>query len=217
MSDERLRVDVTDEIRWDPKIDGRAIAVSVDDGIVTLRGTVGSYFEKREAKKAAERIWGVKWVDADHLDVRFLENFVQDDVDLRGSVLQALMLDSLVPSTIDVKVKDGVVTLTGTAEWQFQREEAETTAGKVTGVTEVDDHVDLLNPAPKADDVEHSIEKAFKRSAKVDAKGISVTTDYGTVKLAGTVTSWAEHDDALAAAWAAPGVTKVEDLLQVDY
>jgi osmotically-inducible protein OsmY len=122
MSDERLRVDVTDEIRWDPKIDGRAIAVSVNDGIVTLRGTVGSYVEKREAKKAAERIWGVKWVDVDHLDVRFLESFVQDDVDLRGSVLQALMLDSLVPSTIDVKVNDGVVTLTGTAEWQFQRE-----------------------------------------------------------------------------------------------
>jgi osmotically-inducible protein OsmY len=217
MRDEQLRIDVTDEIRWDPKIDGQAIAVSVGDGIVTLRGTVGSYVEKREAKKAAERIWGVKWVDADQLDVRFLDNFVHDDADLRGSVLQALMLDSLVPSTIDVKVDNGVVTLTGTAEWQFQREEAETTAGRVIGVTEVDDHVDLLNPEPKAADVAHSIEKAFKRSAKVDAKGISVTTDNGTVRLAGTVTSWAEHDDALAAAWAAPGVTKVEDLLEVDY
>jgi osmotically-inducible protein OsmY len=61
------------------------------------------------------------------------------------------------------------------------------------------------------------IEKALKRSAKLDAKGISVSTNDGTVKLAGTVTSWAEHDDALAAAWSAPGVTKVEDLLTVDY
>jgi osmotically-inducible protein OsmY len=216
MSDDQLTADVTDELRWDPKIDGEAIAVSVDDGKVTLRGTVGSYLEKREAKKAAERVFGVKWVDND-LDVRFLDNFAQDDADLRGSVLQALMLNSLVPSTIDVKVEDGVVTLTGTAAWQFQREEAETTAGKVTGVFEVDDHVELLSPAPKAEDVEHSIKSAFKRSAKLDANSISVSTDNGTVRLAGTVTSWAEHDDALAAAWAAPGVTKVEDLLRVEY
>jgi osmotically-inducible protein OsmY len=132
MSDDVLRVDVTDEIRWDPKIDGEAVAVSVDDGIVTLRGTVGTYAEKREAKKAAERVWGVKAVHND-LDVRFLDNFEHDDAELRGSVMQALMLDSLVPSTIDVKVEDGVVTLTGTAGWQFQREEAESTAGKVDG------------------------------------------------------------------------------------
>jgi len=216
MSDEVVRVDVTDEIRWDPRIDAEGIAVSVEDGIVTLRGTVGTYLEKREAKKAAERVWGVKSVNND-LDVSFLDTFGHDNDYLRGSVLQALMLDSLVPSSIDVKVDDGVVTLTGTAEWQFQREEAEAVAGKVTGVIEVDDHIDLLNPAPKAGDVESSIKSAFKRSAKLDAKGISVTTDNGTVRLAGAVTSWAEHDDALAAAWAAPGVTKVEDLLRVEY
>jgi osmotically-inducible protein OsmY len=150
------------------------------------------------------------------LEVSVAENLAVADADLRARVLQALMLNSLVPKTIDAKVNDGVVALTGTAEWQFQREEAEAVAGKVTGVIEVDDLIDLVNPAPKADDVESSIKSAFKRSAKLDAHGISVTTDNGTVRLAGAVTSWSEHDDALAAAWAAPGVTKVEDLLRVE-
>ena len=51
-----LTADVSDELFWDPKLDSTAIAVSADDGRVTLRGTVGSLREKREARKAAERV-----------------------------------------------------------------------------------------------------------------------------------------------------------------
>src|SRR5262249_46246829 len=59
MNDDELVGHVTDELAWDPKIDGEAVAVSADDGTVMLRGTVGSLREKLEARKAAERVHGV--------------------------------------------------------------------------------------------------------------------------------------------------------------
>jgi len=62
-----------------------------------------------------------------------------------------------------------------------------------------------------------AIRKAVKRNAKIDADDVSVDTRDGTVVLTGSVSSWAEHDEALAAAWAAPGVNGVDDYLEVDY
>jgi osmotically-inducible protein OsmY len=114
---------VNDELFWDPKVDNAAIAVSADDGKITLRGTVGSLREKREAKKAAQRVYGVVSVD-NQLQVRLLTDGGRLDADIRGDVLQALALDSLVPQSVDAKVDDGFVTLTGTVDWQYQRDEA---------------------------------------------------------------------------------------------
>jgi osmotically-inducible protein OsmY len=133
-------------------------------------------------------------------------------------VLQALMLDALVPSTIDAKVDDGVVTLTGTAHLLFERDEAESVAGNVKCVTDVYDQVTLLAPPPFAGDVNRSIKQAMARDAKLDAEGVHVeSADDGKVKLSGSGRSWAEHDAAVDAAWAAPGVMDVEDHLMVAY
>jgi osmotically-inducible protein OsmY len=217
MSSSELVNDVRDELYWDPKIDNSAIAVSADDGRVTLRGTVGSLREKREAKNAAARVSGVVSVD-NQLEVRLLDDDRRGDAELRGDVLQALMLDSVVPKTVDAKVDDGYVTLTGSANWQYQREEAEFVAGNIVGAVDVLDEIELTAPAPDAGKIEDGIKKAFKRNAKVDAGELSVSTaSGGDVTIEGTVSSWAEHDEAIAAAWAAPGVTKVHDRMAVAY
>jgi osmotically-inducible protein OsmY len=216
MSNEELGRYVTDELFWDPKVDNVAIAVSADEGIVTLRGTVGSLREKREARSAAERVYGVKGVE-NELQVRLMNDAKRDDADLRGDVLQALMLDSLVPTTIDAKVQDGSVTLTGKAEWQYQRNEAELVAANIIGVLDVWDEVQLTGPGPEAGDIESDIKRALKRSAKLDAESLSVDSKQGKVTIKGIVSSWSEHDDAVAAAWAAPGVTDVDDRILVEY
>jgi osmotically-inducible protein OsmY len=214
--DTDLTTDVRDELYWDPKLDSTAIGVSADDGKITLRGTVGSLREKREAKKAAERVFGVISVD-NQLQVKLLNDDKRADADLRGDVLQALMLDSLVPSTVDAKVDDGFVTLTGTADWQYQRDEAEYVASNIVGALDVYDEIELNNPTPKAADVQESIKKAMKRNAALDAEDLYVTTNNGNVTISGNVHSWAEHDEAIDAAWAAPGVTSVDDLMTVSY
>jgi len=216
MSNEELVQAVKDELYWDPKLHSEEIAVGADNGVVTLRGTVGSVREKREAKKATERVYGVTSV-TDELQVRILNEDRRNDAELRGDVLQAMMLDSIVPETIDAKVSDGSVTLTGTAEWQYQRDEAETVAGNIYGVLGVTDEVQLVGPNPEAADIKHDIKRALMRNAGLDAETLSVDSKNGKVTITGTVSSWAEHDDAIAAAWAAPGVRDVDDHILVAY
>ena len=119
------------------------------------------------------------------------------------------MLDSLVPSTVDAKVDDGFFTLTGTADWQYQRYEADDVASNIVGTLDVYNEIRLNHQTPSAGDVRDSIKKAYKRNAALDADDLHISTDNGTVTINGTVGSWAEHDEALDAAWAAPGFTSV--------
>jgi osmotically-inducible protein OsmY len=216
MTDDELQDWVREELCWDPKVDNAAIAVSASDGEVTLRGTVGSFRQKREAQKAAERVYGVTSVH-NELEVRILDKHGRQDVDLPGAVLQAMALDGLIPKTVDAKADSGLVTLTGTAAWQYQREEVEFVAGNVPGVVDVNNQITLTSPPPKAGDVKQAIERAFQRNANLDAEGLSVKTHGNTVLLSGAVSSWDERHAAVAAAWAAPGVAAVEDQIVVEY
>jgi osmotically-inducible protein OsmY len=216
MTNDDLQLDVAAELSWDPKVDSRAIAVSADDGAVILRGTVVSFREKREAAKAAARVFGVTDV-SNELHVQLLNGSKRDDAELRGDVLRALTLDRLVPASVDAKVRGGIVNLTGTTQWQYQRDEAEFLAASVRGVFGIQNDVTLTS-APDGRDVKAGISDAFRRSARLDADELSVdTTSSEAVILAGAVSSWAEHDEAVAAAWSAPGVTEVDDRIVVEY
>jgi osmotically-inducible protein OsmY len=216
-SEESLHARVIQELEWDPKLNSAEIAVAVSDGTVVLRGTVGSPREKHEAERAARRVFGVESVNSE-LRVRLLDRFAREDAELRGGVLQALMLDRLVPDTIDASVNAGAVTLKGTANWQYERAEAEYIAANVPGVVTVEDRVRLTSPTPFAAEVKHDIEKAFERNATLHATGLSVeASSAGKITVEGAVSSWAEHDAAIAAAWASPGVTEVEDRISVVY
>jgi osmotically-inducible protein OsmY len=214
-ANDEVAADVTDELLWDPKVDATAIAVSADDGKVTMRGTVGSLREKREANKVAARVFGVVAVD-DRLQVRILNGVKRADAELRGDVLQALMLDSLVPETVDAKVDDGFVTLTGTAHWQYQRDEAERVVANIVGTLDLFNEIGLEVPVPDAGIVADDVKRAFERNAKVEADDLSVFTSDGTVTIEGSVRSWAAHDEAITVAWAAPGVTRVDDRISVE-
>jgi osmotically-inducible protein OsmY len=217
-SNDELRRNVKEALAWEPQVeDPKAIAVSAEDGRVTLRGTVGGPREKLAASKAAKGVWGVVAVD-NELEVRLLDKRRRDDADVRADVLQALMLNSLVPDTIDVNVDHGLVTLTGKANWNHQRIEAERVASAVVGTFEVVDEIELHHlPSPNPAAVEDAITAALRRSATLDARKLHVSTSNGTVTIKGHVRSWPEHDDAIAAAWAAPGVKEVHDRIQVDY
>ena len=125
------------------------------------------------------------------------------------------MLDAQVPTSVDAQVGDGCVVLTGEVDWQYQRDEAERVAGNVPGVTEVVNQVLLSDTTHIADDVERAIRKAFLRNARLDAEHLQVAVAEGTITLSGRVHSREEHDTAVAAAWAAPGVREVDDRLTV--
>ncbi|HET9969585.1 MAG TPA: BON domain-containing protein [Streptosporangiaceae bacterium] len=216
MMDDDLRRDVAAELRWDPQVDSAAIEVSAAGGVVTLRGAVTSLKHKRSGGNAAARVRGVTRV-ANELTVRIPERDRRGDEDLRGDVLEALMLESSVPMTVDAEARDGVVALTGTVEWHFQREAAECRAASVPGVAGIDNAIALAQ-APDAGAAADAIGCALRRDAVLDADRLSVETlPGGLVVLSGTVGSWVAHHHAVAAAWSAAGVTDVDDRIGVGY
>jgi hypothetical protein len=109
----------------DPRIpESSEIAVSADDGIVTLRGTVENFSQRRAATDDTKKIDGVYEVD-DQLKVNLIGADRRDDDEIRGVALQALIWDTEVPSdTVDVKVQDGWLTLKGDVLFQYQSDAA---------------------------------------------------------------------------------------------
>jgi len=215
MTDDDLKSHVAAELAWDPQVDSEAIEVSAVSGTVTLRGTVPSLRLRRAAGLAAARLRGVTRV-GNELQVQVPDPDRRDDEDLRGDVLEALMLDCSVPMTVDAQARDGLVTLTGTAQWHCQREAAEFRTASVPGVAGIDNAI-TLTQTPDARQARDAISAAFRRDAALGAGGLSVeTSSDGLVILSGTVCSLAAHDHAVAAAWSAPGVTRVDDRIHVE-
>ena len=215
MNDDDLRRHVAAELCWDPQVGSEAIEVSAASGVVTLRGTVASFWLKRAGGRAAARVRGVTRV-ANELRVQIPDKDRRDDEDLRGDVLEALMLDVSVPMTVDAQARDGFVTLTGTAQWRYQREAAEFRTANVPGVAGIDNAISLTQ-TPNAREARDAIHAALRRDAALEADGLSVeTSSDGLVMLSGTVSCWAAHDHAVACAWSAPGVTQVDDRIHVE-
>ena len=214
MYDDDLRHLVVAELSGDPRVDGETFQVSAGGGTVTLRGTVASLRLKRAAGRAVARVRGVASI-ANELRVQLPAQDRRGDADLRGDVLEALMLDTSVPMTVDARVRNGFVTLTGTVPWHYQREAAESRAIDVPGVAGIDNAI-TLTQTPDADAAREFITGAFRRNAALAADVLSVeTSSGGLVTLSGTVSSWAAHDQAMAAAWSAPGVTQVDNRIRV--
>ena len=213
-SDKEIEQDVKAELEWDPDLDANDIAVSVKQGVVTLAGFVKSYTDKYEAETAAKRVAGVTGV-ANDLEVRLPAVDERPDPDIARDAVAALKSQLPISSeNIKVVVKDGWVTLEGEAEWQYQRQTAENVVRRIKGVKGVSNTI-LLRPHIEPTEVKRKIEEALRRSAEVDASRITVEANGSEVTLKGTVRSWIEREEAERAAWAAPGVTRVDDRIVV--
>ena len=213
-SDHEIELDVKDELQWDPNLDATDIAVSVKKGVVTLAGFVRNYADKYEAESAAKRVAGVLGV-ANDIEVRIPSVDERPDPEIARDAVAAIKSQLPISSEhIKVIVKDGWVTLEGRVEWQYQRNTAETAVRRIKGVRSVSNLIQL-KPRAQPSEIKRKIQDAFKRSAEVDANRITVEANGGEVVLKGTVRSWVEREEAERVAWAAPGVTKVEDRIVV--
>jgi osmotically-inducible protein OsmY len=214
--DPLIKADVEAELRSDPSVDATDIAVAVTDGVVTLTGFVRSYRRRNSAEAAAKRIAGVIGLVND-IEVRLPLLHQRPDPEIARDAVEALRRDlPEAAGMIKVVVHDSWVTLEGEVEWNYQREEAKWSVYRVRGVVGVSNLI-RLKPVAAPADIRSAIAEVFARNAMIDASRITIDVDGSRVRLTGTVLSWAEREEAERAVWTMPGVTEVDNQLEVGW
>jgi osmotically-inducible protein OsmY len=215
MDDSKLRQDILDELDWQPHIPSEQITVTVHQGIVRLSGYVATYAEKVAAEQAVKHVVGVRAAVLESLEVRVADGITDADEEISKRARTSIGWAALVPSgQVEVSVERRWVTLSGQLEWHFQRAAAETIVRNLAGVAGVSNEI-TLRARPQTMGLKSHIERAFRRSADLDARFIRVNVVDGLVTLEGAVGSWYARERAKDAAWMAPGVSAVRDLLIV--
>ena len=212
-SDSQIQADVMNELKWEPRVSHEEIGVAVHLGVVTLSGHVPTYAEKMAAEKAAMRVGGVKGI-AEEIKVNLSVPHKRDDTEIAEAVVRALDWHVWTGDNFKAKVQNGWVTLTGDAEYEYQRKAAANSVRFLAGVEGVTNNI-KVNSGIDVSKVKQQIEEAFVRDAELEAGKIEVSATDDKITLTGDVHSVFEKQAAGNAAWRAAGVNHVENNLEV--
>ena len=212
MTDKMLRDAVIAQLDFEPEVNPTGIGVAVEDVVVTLSGFVDDYAQKVAAEKAVKRLFGVKGL-ANELLMRMMCE--RTDTDIAKDAIYLLECDvHFLGGKVMVTVEDGLLTLEGTMECNFQKVAAEKAMQCIRGVKAVANLIEVA-PAASPANIQKRFEEAPRHSAEVDARQIKVTTRDHPAVLSGNVGSRSEGEETERAAWSVAGVVRVGDLIVV--
>lgn len=214
---ENLLTDVQDAINWEPTLKEAKIEVAVDEGKVSLSGSVDHFQKKSLAENATKSVTGVKAV-YENIEIKFVAKAdMKKDAEILKQVLNGLKLNWEVPNEkVTVTVTAGWVTLEGELEWNHQKHAAKSAANNQLGVKGVTNNIHIKstsNVEIKKKDIEH----ALNRNWCIDKRDIIVKVAANHVTLTGTVNSFYEKDEAERITRNAPGVWTVDNELVIEY
>jgi len=220
--DTELAAEIRSRLKWNAWVDDGLVKVTVADGKATLTGTVGSALERA---RAVGQAWvpGVREVDATGLEVEWWARDdmrrdkyrLKSDAQIRDAVKDALVYDPRVLSfNPDVRVKNGVVTLSGVVDNLEARRAAERDARNTVGVSHVRNHLRVRSDSDVTDDeITLAVQRALQRDPYIDRSNVGVTTFRGEVSLAGEVDTWFERSRAESVAATVQGVVDIHNNL----
>jgi osmotically-inducible protein OsmY len=215
-TDAQIQQAVLQALKWTPGVEETEVGVEVDQGVVTLTGTVNSSAKRQAAQEAAHHVLGVLDV-ANDIQVKSSGDFVPTDTEISQAVRHTLEWFAGVPAhRIQSTVADGIVTLAGSVDHYHEREAAERAVGDLVGVRGVVNELALSGPKAEPETVRRLIEQALVHAAEHTAKHLDISVHYGTAIVSGLVHSSAEREAVLEATRRAPGVHAVENNLRVE-
>lgn len=209
-----LKSKVTQAIRLEPLLIGVQIDVVADGNVVTLSGTVDSYFKKRVAEHVANNIQGVKVV-IEKIKVEFASDKKKTDQILDSEILQAIEgCTELFENNINAKVDNGRVTLEGNVTSTSQKDTAESTIYHLHGVRMITNNISVR---VESDDLieKAMIEDEVLRNWVLNNEEIEISVLGHQVTLRGKVHSVYQRNTAERIAWNAPGILNVHNKLTV--
>jgi osmotically-inducible protein OsmY len=213
-TDEAIRNDIQAAIDKRPELRSTPIALTVKEGVVTIGGFVPTLNQKWIVEEIVKNIAGINAI-VDELEVRLPGTDHRPDSEIAHAVLTALDIEfGNVVEGIKVSVEEGAVTLEGEVEDQMQHDRARELAALVRGVVAVTNDL-KVRPGPTGVNLKGRIKEAFRHKAETDANNILVDADGGRIELSGTVSSWAEREEAELVARHTPGVTAVENRIVI--
>ena len=212
-ADNLLQLAVQAELGWVPNLTAAHLGVTARDGVVTLTGHVGSYFEKNAAEAAVSRVAGVRAI-AEEIEVKLSTDMERTDDQIADAALKSLSWDVSVPhDKVTLKVEKGWVTLSGAVKWHFQKDAAADNCRRLYGVVGISNLITIASEVLPSK-VHEKIMTALDRSWFDTAK-ITVSAEGGRVSLGGSVRNRHERQLAEDAAWSAPGISEIEDNIVV--
>jgi osmotically-inducible protein OsmY len=139
-SDDEIAHAVRDALRWDAYLPDDRIKSTVSSGVVTLQGVVDSWSNRLDAKKAVQRLIGVRSI----VNRITVGGAVIDPIAIKLQIERALERRAEREARrIVVSVRDGVVTLTGPVASWADRQMVERVAGSTPGVRSIDDRLTI--------------------------------------------------------------------------
>jgi osmotically-inducible protein OsmY len=219
--DQQIQQTVSQKIRDAKQL--QSVGSSVEDGIVTLTGTVGLYQDKLDAAKKVKKLANVSGVRNDievagttvpdsKLQQKLARQLAFDRVGYYDNTFNYLALD----------VKNGVVTLDGDTVSDVAKDSALAIVARTPGVKDVVSQVNVLPVSRFDDSIRVRTARAIYRDsvlgryASDPVHPIRIVVDNGHVTLYGTVESTMDKTIAGMRANAVPGAFSVENKLVVD-
>ncbi len=216
-TDEDIQADIAAQLRWDGRVEAGNVRVEVQDGEVTLHGTVASRTAEQAAVTNSYSVLGVRRV-VNRMEVEPSggEPVPPDDQLVHGAEHVIAWHPEIDEGRIRVTAQNGVVTLEGSVEAFWKKLLVEDLVANLHGVTRAINRLTVVPGKDVHDEaIGQELQSALARNSHMVDGHVEVKVENGHVTLSGTVPSWAASHVAYEAAACTNGVRDVKNNLAV--